>query len=157
MKKMGIAGLGFIHSAYYDYLVKHLPSVEFVDASDLADQIKCVKSEEEIKFIRKAAFIQDKALGYAASITRPGEREYEIKGKLMEILTDLGGEEQIVIMGSASQGETFTPYSGFFQNRMLKTGDQVYMGLSSSRPGGFFTAVGRMISLGQPSAEMEEN
>lgn len=156
VKRFGIAGMGFIHSAYYDYLVKHLPGVEFIDASDLADQIKCVKSEEEIKFIRKAAFIQDKALGYVASITQPGEREYEVKGKLMEILTDLGGEEQIVIMGSGPQGETFTPYSGFFQNRMLEVGDQVYIGLSSSGPGGLFTAVGRMISLGQPSAEMEK-
>ncbi len=157
VKRFGIAGMGLIHSAYYDYLVKNLPGVEFVDASDLADQIKCVKSEDEIKFIRKAAFIQDKALGYAASITQPGEREYEIRGKLMKILTDLGGEEQIIMIGSAPQGEPLTPYCSFLQNRTLEAGDQIYIGLSSSGPGGFFTAVGRMISLGQPSAEMQTN
>lgn len=157
VKRFGIAGMGFIHSAYYDYLVKLLPGVEFVDASDLADQIKCVKSEEEIKFIRKAAAVQDKAIGYIPAITQPGEREYEVRGKLMEILTDLGGEEQIVIMGSAPQSQTFTPYPSFMQNRMLEKGDQMYIGLSSSGPGGFFTAIGRMVSIGRPSAEMEES
>ncbi|MGI6451261.1 MAG: M24 family metallopeptidase [Desulfitobacteriia bacterium] len=157
IKCIGIAGMGLIHSAYYDYLVKNLPGVKFVDASDLLDQIKCIKSEAEIEFIRRSAAIQDKAFGYVGAITQPGVREYEIRGKLMEILTDLGGEEQIVVIGSAPQGETFTPYPSFLQNRTLEDGDQVYIGISSSGPGGFFTAIGRMVSLGRPSVEMKEN
>lgn len=157
IKTLGIAGMGFIHSAYYDYLKKQMPELDIIDATDLVDNIRSIKSEEEIKFIRKSAAIQDKAFGYVAAIAHPGVREYEIRSKLMEILTDLGGEEQIVVIGSSSQKEAFTPYPSFMQNRILEAGDQMYVGISSSGSGGFFTALGRMFSLGQPSPEMEAN
>lgn len=154
VKRMGIAGMEFLHSACYEYIVKHLPEVEFIDVSDMVDQIKCVKSEHEMTFVREAANIQDKAMGYLPSLIQPGEREYEIRSKLMKILTDLGSEEQIVTIASAPKGEIFVPYPSFLQNRTLEFGDQVYVCLSSSGPGGFFTAVGRMVSIGKPSVEM---
>lgn len=126
IKRIGIAGMELIHSAYYEYLIKNLPGVEFVDASDLVDEIKCVKSEKEIEWIKKAADIQDKVFSYLPGLIYPGVREFEIRSRLMRLLTDLGSEEQIVIMGSAPRGERITPYPSHLQNRTLEEGDYLY-------------------------------
>jgi len=157
IKVMGIAGFELIHSAYYEYMLENLPNVEIIDATDLVDEIKCVKSEEEIKYIKKSAYIQDKVFGYLPALVYPGKREFEIRSKLMHLLTDLGSEEQIVIIGSAPKGETLTPYPSHLQNRTLEDGDQVYVCLSSSGPGGFFTAIGRMVSIGAPTQALKDD
>lgn len=155
IKKFGVE-MGITSTAYYDYLVNALPGVEFVDVSDLVDKIRAIKSPDEIEFIKKAADIQDKVFGYIPGLIYPGEREFEIRNRIFRLMTDLGAEENIVIMGSAPKGEVFTPYPSHLQNRTLEAGDQLYICLSNSGPGGFFTTVGRMISMGEPTAELKE-
>lgn len=155
IKRFGVE-MGITSMAYYDYLVKAMPGVEFVDVSDLVDKIRALKSDDEIAFIRKAADIQDKVFGYIPGLIYPGEREYEIRNRIFRLMTDLGSEENIVLMGSAPKGEVFTPYPSHLQNRILEAGDQLYICLSNSGPGGYFTTIGRMISMGEPSVELQE-
>ena len=155
IKRFGVE-MGITSMAYYDYLVKALPDVEFVDCSDLVDQVRALKSDDEIAFIRKAADIQDKVFGYIPWLVYPGEREFEIRNRIFRLMTDLGAEENIVLMGSALKGETFTPYPSHLQNRTIEASDQLYICLSNSGPGGYFTTIGRMISIGNPGAHVQE-
>ncbi len=155
IKKFGVE-MGITSMAYYDYLVKAMPGVEFIDVSDLVDKIRAVKSDDELAFIRKSADIQDKVFGYIPGLIYPGEREYEIKNRIFRLMTDLGAEENIVLMGSAPKGEVFTPYPSHLQNRTLEAGDELYICLSNSGPGGYFTTIGRMFSMGEPSAALKE-
>lgn len=155
IKRFGIAGMGLIHTAYFESLRRALPGVEFVDASELLDGIRSRKSEDEVRFLRRSAAIADKAMGYVRSLVRPGVCESEMRAKLMQILTDHGGEEQIVIIGSAPADGQLQPVPSFLQNRTLAAGDQAYICLIASGPGGYFTSLGRMVSLGPPPASME--
>jgi Xaa-Pro aminopeptidase len=86
-------------------------------------------------------------MGYLPAYTQPGVREYEIRSKIMQLITDLGGEEMIVTLGSAPNGDVLAPKPSFFQNRELQTGDLVYVQLQCSGPGGYFTTLGRMMSI----------
>lgn len=157
-KKIGIAGLEMFHWNYYDYIVKNLPSVEIVDVSSMFDDLRAIKSEDEIKVLDKSTTVQDKVMNYIPAIAQPGVREYEIRSKIMQLVTDLGGEEMVVIMGSAARGEKFNPMPSFFQNRELQVGDELYVKLECSGPGGMFTTIGRMFSIGcEPSAVLQES
>ena len=152
-KKIGIAGFGMFYWNYYDRIHSELPDLEIVDASDLFDEIRAIKSADEIAFIRNAAKAQDKIMAYVPAFALPGVREYELRAKLMQMAVDLGMEEQITIIGSAPQGETFKPYPSFFQNRTLQEGDQLYVRLSYSGPGGYYVTLGRMFCVGAKPGE----
>jgi Xaa-Pro aminopeptidase len=76
--KIGILGKGKMPVAFYEYLVKNLPEATFVDASDLVDEIKAVKSDEEIQLIKKAVALQDETMEYAKTVIRPGRKVTEI-------------------------------------------------------------------------------
>ena len=154
-KKVGIAGMEMFYWNYYKFIKENAPEVELVDISDMFDKLRAVKSEDEKAFIRKAADIQDKALSYVQVYAQDGVREYELRSKLMQILTDHGGEEMIVTLGSCPQGEKMQLMPAYFQNRTLRKGDMLFVKLSTAGPGGMFTTVGRLYSVGcEPSAKM---
>ncbi|MBW1802294.1 MAG: hypothetical protein JRJ85_16390, partial [Deltaproteobacteria bacterium] len=50
---IGLVGMGFIPIAFYEYLRKHLTDARFLDATEDVDQIKAIKSEEEIGLIKR--------------------------------------------------------------------------------------------------------
>ena len=50
----------FIPITFYEYLVKHLPAAKFVDATEWVDEIKVIKSPEEIELTKATAALQDR-------------------------------------------------------------------------------------------------
>ncbi len=157
-KKIGIAGMEIMMWNYFDYIKQTCPELELVDVSAMFDEIRALKSADEIKFLEKSAFIQDKVMSSIAAFAQPGVREYEVRSKIMQLITSLGGEEMVIIMGSAPRGEKFDLMPSFFQNRELQSGDELYIKLECSGPGGMFTTVGRMFSIGcEPSDSLKKS
>ena len=157
-KKIGIPGFGMFQWNFYDYIEKNLPGAELVDAAPLFDALRAVKSADEIAFIEGSAKVADKVMGYITMFAQPGVREYEVRAKMMQLVTDHGGEEMVILMGSAPRGEKLEILPSFYQNRTLEKGDTLYVCLKCSGPGGFFTTVGRTFSIGcAPSGQMEED
>lgn len=152
-KKIGIAGLDMMAWNYLDYLIKHFPEVDFVDASNLIAPLRAEKSADELDFAKKSMTVLDKVMGYMQAYALPGIYEYEVRSTCMKIIIDLGGEEMLITIGSAPAGEKFALYPSFFQNRLLQTGDELYLKIQSSGPGGFYTTLGRMFSIGQAPSE----
>jgi Xaa-Pro aminopeptidase len=74
----GWVGKGTISAAFYEHLLTSLPEARFVDASDLVDGIKAVKSAEEVRLILRTAALQDQTMDYARKAVRPGRRDFEI-------------------------------------------------------------------------------
>ena len=154
-KKIGIPGLNMFQYNYYRYLLANNPGVEFVDVAPIFEELRAVKSADELVWIEKSAKILDKAMGYAVGYARPGVNEYELRSKLMQIVTDHGGEEMVILLASAPAGEAMRPLPGFFQNRELEKGDALYVSLKCSGPSGYYTTLGRMFSVGcEPSQGM---
>jgi Xaa-Pro aminopeptidase len=153
-KRVGLLNLGLIPAATYLYIKEQLPSVEWVDATDLVDEIKAIKSADEIEWIRKAVSIQDMAAAAVPTIVRPGKYEYEIRSELTRILTDLGSEEQWIMIGSEKPGNRTGQYPTFFQNRRIEQGDQVLIMIEVNGPGGYYGELCRTWSLGEPPKEL---
>jgi len=152
-RTIGIAGFQMFYWNYYDSIKRNLPGVQIIDVSDMFDELRAIKSDDEQLFIHNSAAVQDKVMGYIPAFAQPGVREYELRSKIMQLLTDHGGEEFIVILGSAPRGERYDLMPSFFQNRTLQQGDQLYVRISSSGPGGMYTTIGRLFSIGCPPTE----
>jgi Xaa-Pro aminopeptidase len=154
--RVGLVNTAQMTAAFYQYLLKKLPDVDFIDASDLIDEIKAVKSEEEIGFLMKTAALQDAALEYARTVIRPGKRDFEIVADIIQKVTYLGSEEQLVLGGSAPYGKPAPIQKRRFQNRMVQEGDQFTLMIEVNGPGGIYAEAGRCFFLGKVPAELND-
>jgi Xaa-Pro aminopeptidase len=154
--KIGILGKGTMSAAFYEYLLKNLPGSTFVDAADLVDPIKAIKSDEEIDLIRKTAALQDRAMEHAKKAIRPGRRDFEIIADIIHRVTDLGSEEQLVLGGSGPVGQPVAIRKRHFQNRMVREGDQFSLLIEVNGPGGMYTEAGRVFFVGKVPSELTD-
>jgi Xaa-Pro aminopeptidase len=154
--RVGLLGKGTLSAAFYEYLLKHLPTATFVDAASLVDPIKAVKSDEEIALIRGTAALQDKAMEYARKAVQPGRKDSEIVSDILHYVTDLGSEEQLVLAGSGPLGTAVPIRKRHFQNRRLREGDQFSLLVEVNGPGGMYTEIGRIFTVGKTPSELHE-
>jgi len=153
-RTVGIVNTAQMSAMFYNYLLKNLPGVKFVDATEFIDELKAIKSEEEIGFIMKATALQDEAMTYARTAIRPGRRDFEIVADIVHKVTDLGSEEQLVIGGSAPFGIPAVPQKRHYQNRMVREGDQFTLMIEVNGPGSMYGEMGRCFFLGKVPAEL---
>ncbi len=139
---------------FYEYLLKNLPGVKFVDATDLVDEIKAVKSEEEIGFLMKTVAIQDETLAYARTVIKPGRRDFEVIADVIHKVTLLGSEEQLVLGGSAPYGTPAPIQKRHFQNRIIREGDQFTLMIEVNGPGGIYGEAGRCFFVGDVPTDL---
>lgn len=146
--RIGILGKGSMSAAFYEHLLKNLSGWSVVEAADLVDPVKAVKSDEEINLIKKTAVLQDHAIDYAKKAIRPGRRDFEIIADIIHHVTDSGSEEQLVLGGSGPVGQPVAIRKRHFQNRMVREGDQFSLLIEVNGPGGMYTEIGRIFFVG---------
>jgi len=154
--KVGLVGMGFISAAFYKYVTEHLRSVKFENATNLVDEIKAIKSDEEIELIRETCAIQDAAFEYALTRIQPGRRDFEIYADVRHKCMLHGSEQQLVMVGSAPSGATGSMNYEHFQNRMIEEGDTFTLLIESNGPSGFYGHIARIVCLGKISPELQE-
>jgi Xaa-Pro aminopeptidase len=145
-----------IPMAFGDYLKNHLSGATFKDATEMVDRIKVVKSDEEIRLIKRTATIQDTAFEKAFKAVKPGMRDCEIASLAQHIVQDLGSEQQLIMPGSAPMGTPCPQLRRHFTNRELREGDQFTLMIEVNGPGGLYTELGRNCVLGKASDELLE-
>lgn len=153
---VGLVGRSYIPLNFYEYLVKELPGHHFTDATERIDQIKVIKSAEEIDLIKKTAALQDAALEQVKKAIRPGMRGFELYAEVLYQTILMGSERQLVLVNSGPQGSPVPFAPLHFQNRMFREGDQVSLLIEVNGPGGLYAELGRIFSIGDPSQEMQD-
>ena len=153
---IGFVALGHIPAAFYNHITSNLTGVKFTDGTDLVDDIKAVKSDEEIQLIKKAAEIQDIAMEKAFSTIKPGMRDHEIMALAQYTVQNLGSEQQLIMAGSAPMGTPCPMLKRHFMHREIKEGDQFTLMIESNGPGGQYAELGRTCVLGKASDELLE-
>ncbi len=153
---IGLVGKSFIPVNFYEYLDKHLIGSKFVDAAEQIDQIKVIKSPEEIELIKKTAELQDAAMEQVKKSIRPGRKDIETYAEILYSTILHGSERQLVLVGSGPQGSPVPFQPPHFQNRVMKEGDQVSVLIEVNGPGGFYAELGRIFSIGAPPQELQD-
>ena len=68
------------------------------------DEIKAIKSPEEIELIKRTAALQDAAFEHVRKVLKPGKKDFEIHAEAHYSTTMNGSERGLVIVGSGRPG-----------------------------------------------------
>ena len=139
-----------------DSLRRRLSGARFVDASDLVDPIKGIKSEEEMELIARTAGMQDGAMKAAFDAIRPGMRDRDVVAAAQYYSQTHGSEQGLYLCASAPLGTPMKFAPKHFQNRVIQEGDYVALLVEDAGPGGFYTELGRNCVVGKAPQQMKD-
>lgn len=154
---VGLLGTAAMSFALVDYLKRgKLSRAKFVDASDMVDRIKSIKSDEELALIRRTAAMQDAAMDAAFKAIKPGMRDLDVAAVAEQVGHSLGSEQGLFLCSSAPVGVSAMFGNRHLQNRVIQQGDQYTLLVENNGAGGFYTELGRTCVLGKASQEMKD-
>ncbi|MEO0726304.1 MAG: aminopeptidase P family N-terminal domain-containing protein [Bacteroidota bacterium] len=155
--RLGISSMDICPAEVYMALHKAFPETELVDAFDLVNDVRQVKSEEEMTFLRRSAFIADVGMTALIEYVRPG----------VSINECLRVVDNAMIAAGATSTQGFnTIGGGTFPDQMersfrgspyrYRTGDIVTNELTSEYKG-YYTQISKPVSLGtEPNQAFQE-
>lgn len=147
---MGVSGVRvgvdrssmFLPAGVWEDMELGLPGVEWVDTSrtastttrfrtGLVDQVRLVKSEREIAYIRKAASISDRSVAAAMSTAGVGVNEMEVAASAYREMI-LGGGEYPGFVPLIRSSETLLQEHSTWRDRHLMPGEALFVELSGA-------------------------
>lgn len=139
--RIGICGLGFgtrapeglIFHGTYVALREALPAAEFVPASDLLQEVRQVKSQEEIDVLQRSVDLIERALEAQAYWAQPGVPDYVVWAETMHAMLARGSELSVHFnwISGPNPGRTLTRPT----LRPLAKGDLILKEIESSISG----------------------
>ena len=131
-----------------------LPKVKFENATDLMQEVRSVKSGEEIAFIEKAAEIIDKAIDVLIQHSKPGARDNELIAEMLREIVRQGGEPITMLLFGTGGPEV--PWAQrVITTRRLKPGDLINTEVEAKYAGYIAQAL-QPISLGPRPKDLEK-
>ena len=161
-ERVGVIGLGGLVRApegvvswgTYEKIRQALPGVQFENATALMQEVRSIKSAEEIAFIEKAAEIISKALDVLIAHAKIGARENDLVAEMLREIIRQGGEPITMLLFGTGGPEV--PWAQrIFTTRALKPGDLINTEVEGKYAGYIAQAL-QPISLGPPATELEK-
>ena len=157
VKNMCVRHLAFEANAllYTDYstLAEMMPSVNLSIPVNL-DNLRVQKNEEEIKLIKKAVEISDKAFDHIIEFIRPGVSENDIAAELEYTMRKLGSERPAFTTIVASGKRGSLPH-GTATEKLIVAGEFVTMDFGAVYKG-YHSDITRTVCAGQASSRQKE-
>ena len=138
----------------YDRLRNFIGPTLVKDASGLIDEIKFVKSEAEIAYIRKAALIADKAMEVCVEFVAAGVTELSVAGEVYRAIMVEGGEMAASPMNLGSGDRTCYAHPAPSEKPIVR-GDFMHIEYGTAYRK-YCALLGRQLCLGKPSPRMME-
>jgi Xaa-Pro aminopeptidase len=145
---------GVVPWGTFEKIREALPNVQFENATDLMQEVRSVKSAEEVAFIEKAADIISKALDVLIAHSKVGVRENELMGETLREIVRQGGEPITMLLFGTGGPEV--PWAQrVFTTRQLRPGDLINTEVEG-KYGGYIAQALQPISLGPKPRELEK-
>jgi Xaa-Pro aminopeptidase len=155
-KTIGWVGRGRLQYDLVRIVEEQVANANFVDATDLVDRIKAIKSEEEIALIRRAAAMQDAQWAKVVNTVKPGMRDSEITALAQYQGELLGSEQGLFRCSSAPLGEPAILRGRHYQGRVMQRGDYMTLLIENNGPGGHYAELARTFVFGKASSELRD-
>ncbi len=161
-EKVGVIGLsglvrapeGVVPWGIYEKIRAALPQVQFENATDLLQEVRWVKSGEEIAFIEKAAEIIGNAIELLVALAEIGIPENHLLAEMLKEIVKRGGEPITMLLFGAGGPEV--PWAQrVVTTRPLKAGDLINTEVEA-KYGGYIAQALQPISLGPRPKELEK-
>ncbi|HEY6410756.1 MAG TPA: M24 family metallopeptidase [Ktedonobacteraceae bacterium] len=156
IKERGLArgriGLvGNIPMRHYETLKHGLPQAIFIDFTSQMLQLRLVKSDEEIEFLRKGAEFCVLAIAALEREARPGITEHELVAIVQGAYLGLGGRSSIHYMAATPMSNPSVCVPAQFQSmRVLEKGDVLLTELSAYYIDGYPGQILRPFTIAAP-------
>ena len=122
--------------------------IEVVDGQALMQDVRMLKTEDEITLLNTACAMVDAAYEELFRAMRPGMRENECVALVNRVLYELGSEHVEGV--NAISGERCSPHPHVFTDRMLRPGDPAYFDILHAY-NGYRTCYYRTFAVGSAS------
>ena len=144
----------YLHPHHYVRVKDMLGDALVAEPTNLINTLKMVKSPRELALVRKAGEIADIGMDACATTFREGRSEHEIAGAIYEAMMAAGSGLAGSTLNFVS-GERLSFSHGAPTLRKIRRGDggNVEFGAAYKR---YTKTMGRQLSLGKPSARMQE-
>ncbi len=129
------------------------PDARFHPGARVLSPLRMIKSSEEIEILRRAAVTADVAVEAAFAAARPGVRESDLAGVVVDAFHGQGVQEvPFAIIGSGPNG-AFPHHER--SARALQTGEPLLIDIGG-RLDGYMSDITRMAFLGAPTVQYRE-
>jgi Xaa-Pro dipeptidase len=145
---------GWLPHSVYLRLQELLPRAELVNLDDMLEKVRTIKSAEEIDMLERAARLGDLMLATCRDMARPGVRECEVYGRMLDTMLANGGEEPTLFLWACDRH----PYPHPFRvptTRAIARDDLIICEMHP-KYGGYFTHVERTFCVGTPESKQIE-
>ncbi|MFQ3545952.1 M24 family metallopeptidase [Halobacillus rhizosphaerae] len=140
-----------------EQLKKGLPDAKFHDGSLLVNQVRMIKSDQEIEYMRRAAKIAELAMTRGVESIRPGVRECDtaadIYYNLVKGTPEFGGEYPAIVPLLPTGENTSIPHLTW-TDRPFVEGNAVIVELAGCYKR-YHVPLARTVSIGQPSEKLQ--
>ena len=157
IKKMGIKRLGFEqqHLSFGNYAkLDGLIDCEMIPTYDVVENLRMVKSLEEIENIRTSSKITDDAFVHILDFIRPGLTELKVAGELESFIKKNGGITSTFSPIVASGKRASVPH-GRASDKVIEKGDMITIDFGTNY-NGYWSDISRVVAMGEPNEKMME-
>ncbi|MDR1518908.1 MAG: M24 family metallopeptidase [Planctomycetota bacterium] len=155
-KKIGFLNLNLITVGFYQNLLKGLPGVDSVDATDAFDYLVAVKSEEELRLLQEACDLHAAAANAIPALIYAGRMEREFGADLYRLAMLMGADEYLSNLCVNSARLVGPMFGLHYQNKIINDGDAVNILFEVPTLAGYYADLHRYYNVGQPAPEMLE-
>ncbi len=159
--RIGIVGVSSarrvsIPQEQYARITQSLPQAEFEIATDLIENLRRIKSDEEIEFLRKGAQLTDQSLEAYVRAVQPGARNIDLYDEILVETHRAGGTLCFALLGSTAMENPGMAFpDAYMSDRAIVRGD-VIMSEHSSAYGGYSGQILRTVFVGKPTPHYEK-
>jgi len=147
LRKLGLVGYSVMTLPVYKSLQKQLSGVELVKADDTLVSLRIIKSDTEIKLMRKAFEVSEKAVDAILGEIRAGMTELQVIGIAQREIYKNGGEYEghalYCFCGPATNNAISRP-----THNKIKKHEVIQLNIGA-RVGGYSSSVGIPVSIGK--------
>ncbi|HEY0827200.1 MAG TPA: Xaa-Pro peptidase family protein [Bacilli bacterium] len=158
LQELKIARLGFEQSdvsfALYSMIAQELEGIILVPVSDVVEELRMIKSVEELQIMQEAADLADRTFTHILSFLRPGIPERDIALEIEFFMRKAGAASSSFETIVASGERSALPH-GIASDRLLGSNEFVKLDFGAYYKG-YCSDITRTIMLGKPSSKHKE-
>lgn len=140
-----------------EHLARGLPEAEILDGELVVNWIRCIKSDQELAYMKMAGQILEKVMDTAVSMIQPGIREGDVAAEVYKTMIsgtpEFTGDYPAIIPIMPSGKRTTTAHLSW-TDRRYKQDEIVLLELSGCKHH-YHAPLSRTLVTGHPTAEME--
>ena len=150
--RLPVAGMReFMPIADLQALAEAFPSVELVDATNILENTRSVKSSEEIGYIKESSEMVAETMRRFAAVLAPGKTEREVVSEAWQVAREKG-----VLDGIAHISHELPPFVHPPTDRIIEPDDVIKFSIEMAGPSGYWIELSGVFSFKEPSPDQQK-